>query len=164
MDGMHIAEFNFGTLKHDWDDPRVKGFVDGLDLVNGAAERSDGFIWRLSDAELEASESDADVFEGNDRIAATLSVWRDVESLDQFVWNTVHRQFYARKAEWYDAIGNGNLVLWWVPEGHRPGLAEGMDRWRHWDANGNSDHAFGWSHVKEAQLWKARNCSAMAAE
>ncbi len=37
MTKMQLAEFNVGVLRHDWDDPRVKDFVDGLDLVNGVA-------------------------------------------------------------------------------------------------------------------------------
>jgi hypothetical protein len=162
---MQLAEFNFGTLKHDWDDPRVKGFVDGLELVNGLAAKSPGFVWRLSDDDMDLAQNDAQGALGGDpRTASTLSIWKDVESLENFVWNTVHRQFYARKAEWYDEIGNGNFVMWWVPQGHRPNVAEGMARWQYQQANGDSDFAFGWSHVKEAQLWKTRNCTEMAAE
>jgi hypothetical protein len=161
----HLAEFNFGTLRHAWDDPRVADFVQGLDLVNGIAERAPGFVWRLTDADMEAAQATAAaVAIGEDRLASTLSVWQDLASLEHFVWNTLHRQFYARKAEWYDAIGNGNLVLWWVPVGHRPGFDEGMARWQHREANGDSDHAFGWSYLKEAQGWKTHQCTQLAAE
>lgn len=161
----HLAEFNFGTLKHDWDDPRVKGFVDGLDLVNGLAAKSPGFIWRLSDDDMDAAQNDAQgALGGNPRTASTLSVWQDVASLENFVWNTVHRQFYARKAEWFGAVDSGNFVMWWVPVGHRPDVAEAMARWQHQQDNGDSDYAFGWSHVKEAQLWKTHDCTKMAAE
>lgn len=162
---MQLAEFNFGVLKHDWDDPRVADFVNGLDRVNALAARSPGFVWRLSDEEMDAAQTDSEgALGGNPRMASTLSVWESVEALEHFVWNTVHRSFYARKAEWYDAVGNGNLVLWWVPDGHRPTAAEGMARWQHMMEHGNSDYAFGWSHAKEAQAWKTRGCSAVAAE
>jgi hypothetical protein len=165
MMGMHLAEFNFGTLKHDWDDPRVKDFVDGLDLVNGIAAKAPGFIWRLCDDEMDAAQNDPQgALGGNPRMASTLSVWQDVASLEQFVWNTIHRQYYARKAEWYDAAGNGNFVMWWVPVGHCPDVSEGQSRWQHREDHGDSDHAFGWSYVKEAQLWKTQSCSKMAAE
>jgi len=162
---MHLAEFNFGTLRHDWDHPAVQGFVAGLDLVNDIAERSPGFVWRVPNAQIDAVQSDpAGPFGDNPRVAATLSVWESAEALEQFVWNTVHRQFYARKAEWYDAVGNGNLVLWWVPVGHRPTVAEGMARWCHLQDHGDSDHAFGWSHLKDARLWREARCGQMAAE
>lgn len=157
--GMHLAELNFGTLLHDWDDPRVKGFVDGLDLVNGLAARSPGFVWRLSDDDMDHAQNDpAEAFGGDPRIASTLSVWEDVASLEHFVWNTVHRQFYERRAEWFAAMGNSHLVMWWVPVGHRPSVAEGLDRWRHREAHGDSDHAFGWKHLAAAKLWKDRGC------
>ena len=161
----HLAEFNFGTLRHDWDDPRIKGFVDGLDLVNDIAARSPGFVWRVSDEDMDAAQRDPQgPFGGKPRIASTLSVWRDAPSLEQFVWNTVHRQFYGRKAEWYDGAGNGNLVLWWIPEGHRPSVAEGMARWTHQQEHGDTDHAFGWSYLKDAHLWQSRRCDPVAAE
>ena len=170
-ESMHLAEFNFGTLRYGWDDPRSAAFVGGLDLVNGIAENSPGFIWRLTDSDLgidgcgpdDLRVQDRDLMQG-DGFASTLSVWSSVQALEKFVWNTVHRQFYSRKAEWYDAIGNGNLVLWWVPEGTQPTEAEGMARWRHRESHGDTEHAFGWSYLKEAQLWKTKGCNEMAAE
>ena len=162
---MHLAEFNFGTLKYDWDDPRVADFVNALDRVNGLAAQMPGFVWRLTDDEMDAAQNDPDgALGGNPRMASTLSVWESVAALEHFVWNTVHRSFYGRKAEWYDAIGNGNLVLWWVPEGHRPSAAEGMARWHYMKDQGYSDHAFGWSYLKDAQAWKTHGCTQVAAE
>jgi len=163
--GHHIAELNLGVLRHDWDDPRVKDFVDGLDLVNGVAARSSGFVWRLGDTAMEAAQNDPEgPLGGNPRTASTLSVWEDVASLEAFVWNTVHRRFYERRAEWYDAVESLRFVMWWVPAGHRPDIAEGMARFRHLEAHGDSEHAFGWKYLEEAQLWKTKGCSPMAAE
>jgi Domain of unknown function (DUF3291) len=161
----HLAELNFGTLRHDWDDPRVRDFVEGLDLVNSIAERSPGFVWRLPDDQMEAAQTDpSGPFGDNPRVAATLSVWQDAESLDDFVWNTVHRQFYERRTEWYGAIGNSNLVMWWVPMGHRPGVEEGMERFRLLSEIGNSDDAFNWAWLEQARQWRVKNCSGVAAE
>ena len=168
---LHLAEYNFGTLRHGWDDPRSAGFVAGLDLVNGIAAVAPGFVWRATDedpgtygaAEGELLPADRARM-SEDGFASTLSLWQSAEALEHFVWNTVHRQFYGRKAEWYDAVGNGNLVLWWVPEGSRPTEAEGMARWRHRETHGDSDHAFGWAYLKKAQLWRTKACDSMAAE
>ncbi|HCQ66138.1 MAG TPA: DUF3291 domain-containing protein [Rhodobacteraceae bacterium] len=163
--GHHIAELNLGVLRHDWDDPRVKAFVDGLDLVNGVAERSKGFVWRMTDDDMDAAQNDpTGALGGTPRLASTLSVWEDVGSLEAFVWNTVHRQFFERRAEWFDAVESLRLVMWWVPEGHRPDSAEGMERFRHLEANGDSDYAFGWSYLEEARLWKTHQCGHVAAE
>ena len=167
----HLAEYNFGTLRHGWDAPESARFVAGLDLVNEIARSSAGFVWMDSDdAPGTDGAGEGDLLPEDrarmdeDSFASTLSVWQSAEALEHFVWNTVHRQFYGRKAEWYDAVGNGNLVLWWVREGARPSAAEGMARWRHRETNGDSDQAFGWKHLKDAQLWRTRNCAQVAAE
>lgn len=158
--GHHLAELNFGELKHDWDDPRVRDFVEGLDLVNGLAAQSPGFVWRLADDAMDQAQNDPDdAFGGNPRMASTLSVWRDVASLEHFVWGTVHRQYYARRAEWYESVDNSNLVMWWVPEGYFPSVAEGLARHRLLREHGASDAAFGWAWLKEARLWQERSCA-----
>lgn len=144
-----LAEFNFGTLKYDWDDPRVADFQSNLDLVNGLAAKSDGFIWRMPDDEMEAAQTDLQGVFANPRTASTLSVWRDVDSLSSFVWKTVHKRFYDRKNEWYDPEGNGNFVMWWIPKDHKPSVVEGMERFNHLKTNGDSNHAFGWAHVQK---------------
>ncbi|MEM9968664.1 MAG: DUF3291 domain-containing protein [Pseudomonadota bacterium] len=157
--GHHLAEFNLGELKYDWDDPRVKGFVDGLDVVNRVAMRSDGFIWMLGPDEMEAAQNDPKgPLGGNPRIASTLSVWRDAASLEHFVWNTIHKRFYDRKAEWYDAVESLRLVMWWVPHGHYPTVFEAMDRFRHLQSHGETQHAFGWRLLEDAELWRTKVC------
>ncbi|MDQ2066669.1 DUF3291 domain-containing protein [Xinfangfangia sp. CPCC 101601] len=168
---MQLAEYNFGTLAYGWEDPRTADFANGLDRVYAIAESAEGYVWRMTDEDagrdgaLESDLSDEDRAQLNHpNIAHSLSVWTSVEALEHFVWNTVHRQFYARKAEWYAAKGNGNLVLWWVPAGSHPTAAEGMSRWRHRESHGDSDHAFGWSHLKDAQLWRTKACGSVAAE
>ncbi|WP_299844248.1 DUF3291 domain-containing protein [uncultured Paracoccus sp.] len=161
--GHHLAEFNLGVLKHDWADPRVKDFVDGLDRVNGIAQRSPGFVWMLSEDEMDAAQRDPDgALGGNPRTASTLSVWQDGASLERFVWNTVHKQFYDRKAEWYDAVDTPRLVMWWVPVGHRPTIAEAMQRLSQLAAQGDTPEAFGWSGLRNADLWKTRQCGEAA--
>lgn len=146
---MHLAELNLGILKHDWDDPRVKVFVDGLDLVNGVAQRSAGFVWMMDGAAMEAVQNDPDgPMGGNPRMASTLSVWEDVASLEHFVWNTVHKRFYDRRDEWYDAVESLRFAMWWVPVGHRPDMHEAMMRFNHLQTHGDTDVAFGWSGAK----------------
>ena len=46
---MQLAQLNIGTAKFPLDHPCIADFMDNLDLVNGIAERSSGFIWRLKD-------------------------------------------------------------------------------------------------------------------
>ena len=149
---MHLAEFNIGTLKYDWDDPRVADFANNLDRVYDIARRSPGYIWHMENDDMEAAQLDLNgPLGGNPRTASTLSVWQDIDSFRAFVFQTVHKQFYDRKAEWYDAAEQGTrLVMWWVPEGHIPTVAEAVQRLAYLDQHGQTDHAFGWAHVAEA--------------
>jgi hypothetical protein len=57
-----------------------------------------------------------------------------------------------------------HFVMWWVPAGHKPTLEEALHRLDHLKRHGDSDHAFGWAHLKDAELWRQRNCAGMAAE
>lgn len=142
----HLAEFNLGILKYDWDDPRLADFADNLDRVNTIAARSPGFVWRLPDADMEAGQNGP---MGHPRMASTLSVWEDGDSLGQFVWNTLHKRFFDRRHEWYDPSSAIRLVLWWVDPGSRPGFKDAMTRLRDLETNGDSDAAFGWDYLKE---------------
>lgn len=149
---MQLVEFNWGVLRYDWDDPRVADFANGLDRVNQIAARSDGFIWRLGDDDMEAAQTDpSGAMGGNPRFASTLSVWRDFKSLDHFVWNTLHKHFFARREEWF-APGQGlRLVMWWVPEGEIPTIEEAVARAEHLKTHGDSADAFGWAYLVQQQ-------------
>jgi Domain of unknown function (DUF3291) len=100
---------------------------------------------------------------GDPQFVSNLTVWDSVETLEQFVWNTVHRSFYARRAEWFEVLGSMHFVMWWVPAGHRPTLDEALERLAHKERHGDSDHAFGWSFLPEARLWRDRGCAPKAA-
>jgi len=147
---VHLAEFNTGVLRYDWDDPRVADFAEALDQVNAVAARSPGFVWRMPDEDMDTAQRDPDgVLGGNLRTASTLSVWRDVASLEKFVWQTLHRRFYDRREEWF-APGQGiRMVLWHVPEGHRPNIEEAVERFQHLQTHGDTDFAFGWQRAKQ---------------
>ncbi len=161
----HLAEFNLGILKYDWDDPRIADFANGIDRVNGIAIRSPGFVWMLDEEVMDAAQRDSEgVLGGNPRTASTLSVWEDVESLEHFVWNTVHKAFYRRRANWFDVLDRMHFAMWWVAPGTEPSPEDAMARLAHLDAHGNTDEAFGWDHLAEAHLWRAERCAPQAAE
>ena len=145
--GRHLAELNFGTLRYDWGDPRIAEFQSALGKVAAIAERCPGFIWQLDEDAMDAAQQDpSGPFGANPRTASTLSVWADVESLWFFVERSVHGRYMRRSADWFEPEDRGHLVLWWVPEGHRPSLAEGMARFRMLQEHGAKNDAFdfGW--------------------
>ncbi|SMY07793.1 DUF3291 domain-containing protein [Flavimaricola marinus] len=141
--GHHLAVLNFGTLRYDWDDPRVAPFREALETVNAIGRRSPGFVWMLDESQMDAAQTDAaGPFGDNPRTASTLSVWTDAASLMAFVHKTLHAKILARGAEWFEPDDRSHVVLWFVPEGHRPTVQEGMDRFRLWQRRGDCPEAF----------------------
>jgi hypothetical protein len=161
---MHLAELNVGRLLAPTDDPRVAAFMKALDAVNGIGKRSPGFVWMMEGSGEPGAGNTETKIGGDPQRISNLTVWENVESLEHFVWNTVHRAFYERRAEWFEVLDGMHFVMWWVPVGHRPTLDEALGRLEHLQRHGDSDRAFGWSYLKEAQLWKTHGCNRMAAE
>ena len=160
----HLAELNVGRLIAPTDDPRVAEFMAALDRVNGLGKRMPGFVWMMEGSGEPRTGNTETKIGGDPQYVSNLTVWEDVKSLETFVWNTVHKQFYDRRREWFEVLGEIHFVMWWVPAGHRPTLDEALERLAHVQANGDSDHAFGWSYLKEATLWKDHGCAKVAAE
>ena len=151
---MHLAELNIGKFKYPTTDARMAGFMDNLDRVNALAERSAGFVWRLK-----GDNNNATDFRVGDDYAVNLSVWTDAKSLENYVFKTVHAQFYKRKAEWFDLMEKPHMVFWHVPEGHLPSLAEAMDRLENYEKNGATEAAFGWAEVMDVERMRQLRCA-----
>ena len=154
---MQVAELNIGRLLYPVDDPRIADFVNNLARVNELAERMPGFVWRLVSESTNDNALDVRPF-ADPTLAVNMSVWQRVEDLEQFVWKTVHQRFYARKAEWFEALASHHLVMWFVEDGHIPSLAEAKARLDHLQRHGNSDVAFDWSHLDHVKLWRSQRC------
>ncbi len=154
---MHVAELNIGRLRHPIDDPRMADFVDNLARVNAMAERMPGFVWRLVGDGSTGGALDLRPFP-DPMLAVNLSVWQTVEDLERYVWQTVHKRFYNRKTEWFEPMAAHHFVMWLVPEGHHPDVAEAKARLDHLEAHGNSDEAFDWSHLDHIKLWQSQRC------
>ncbi len=157
---MHLAELNVARLIAPTDDPRVKEFMDNLDLINDLGRRMPGFVW-LMDGLPEPGEVNADIhIEDDPLLIPNLSVWTDVTSLEKFVWGTVHKKFYERREKWFEVMGEMHFVMWWVPEGHRPTLKDALGKLKHRQDHGDTDSAFGWDWLKDAQMHKTHACRA----
>jgi hypothetical protein len=155
--GYHLAQLNVGRALDDTDSPRLKEFMDNLDRVNALAERMPGFIWRFTG---DGSNNATDVKIGGDpRYISNMSVWARAEDLEHFVWNTVHKRFYQKKANWFEAMTTPHFVMWWVPEGHRPTLDEALARLDQLTREGPSQAAFGWEGLPNIKLWMSQQCA-----
>jgi hypothetical protein len=119
-----------------------------------------GFVWMMEGSGEPGTGNTENNIGDDPQFVTNLSVWEDAQSLETFVWGTIHKQFYERKTEWFEVMGEQHFVMWWIPEGHRPTQAEAMDRLAYRKTHGDSDHAFGWDFLKDAHLWKSNICTA----
>lgn len=157
-EGLHLAELNIGRLVADMEDPRVAEFMANLDRINGLGKRMPGFVWIMEGAGAPGTGNTEAKIDGDARFVSNLTVWEDVKSLETFVWGTVHRQFYERREEWFEVLGEMHFVMWWVPVGHRPTLDEALARLEVRRRDGDSDDAFGWDWLRTQGLWKTHAC------
>ena len=139
----HLAQLNIGRLRAPTDDPVVAEFMAALDPVNALAERSPGFVWRFQTPEGNAT---AERPYDDDAVLVNLSVWQSVEALADYVYRSDHTAFMRRRAEWFERMREISVVLWWVPAGHTPTVADAIARLDHLRANGPSPHAFTFRH------------------
>ncbi|MEO1250993.1 MAG: DUF3291 domain-containing protein [Pseudomonadota bacterium] len=156
----HLAELNVGRLLAPTDDPRVKDFMDNLDLVNGLGKRMPGFVWMMEGSGEPGTGNTENAIGGDPQFVSNLTVWEDVKSLETFVWSTIHKQFYERRHEWFEVMGKMHFVMWWVAPGHRPTLDEALERLEMRQKLGDSEDAFGWDWLKAAQMHKTHGCAA----
>jgi heme-degrading monooxygenase HmoA len=153
---MHLAELNVGVLAHPKGSPEAAEFFDNLERVNGLAERMPGFVWRLKDDGGDATNFRLPGSDGE--VAVNLSVWESAETLQAFVFRTVHAGFYRKRAAWFTKMATPHFVMWWVEEGHRPSLDEARGRLDLLARDGPSDRAFGWEELPDAQALRSQRC------
>jgi uncharacterized protein DUF3291 len=153
----HLAQVNIGRVLGGPDDLRMADFYDNLARVNTLAERMPGFVWRLKD---DSGTSAIGLhWPGDPTMNVNMSVWEDAEALAKFVFQTVHRNIYARKHEFFEMPDKPTVVLWRIEAGHIPTLEEAKEHLDHYIANGPSEFAFGWADLPSAKLWQAKRCA-----
>ncbi len=134
-----LAQLNIARFRLPQEHPSNADFVDNLDRVNEIAETQPGFVWRFTGEGNDAL--DVQAFD-DPNIAVNMSVWDDMETLGAFVYrNEAHRDIMRRRREWFDKI-DFYLVLWWVPQGHRPTVEEAKARLAQLEVSGPSPDAF----------------------
>ena len=136
---LELAQVNIARLKFPLDSPELKDFVDALDPVNADAEAAPGYVWRLQSEGGDAT--DIPVF-GDSWLIVNMSVWRDTDALTAYMYQGRHREMLSRRREWFERVREAMAVLWWVPAGHRPTVAEAEARLLHLRAHGPTPYAF----------------------
>jgi hypothetical protein len=139
MAAHHLAQVNLATLRAPLDAPELAGFVAQLEPINALADHSPGFVWRLQTEDGDATSIRA--FDDR-RIMVNLSVWESLEALRSFVYVSRHLDVMRRRREWFHRMADAYMVLWWVPAGTIPTVAEARDRLELLTRNGPGPDAF----------------------
>ena len=87
-------------MRYAIDDPGMADFVAQLDAVNGLADRSPGFVWRL-----QGDDGDATTIQAFDdaNILINMSVWQSLDALFEFTYKSAHTEVFRRRHEWFDS-------------------------------------------------------------
>jgi hypothetical protein len=139
MAAYELAQLNVGIIKGPMDSPVMADFAANLERINALADRSPGFAWRLQTEEGNATSIRP--FE-NENLLLNMSVWRDLESLQKYVYGSAHVEIMRRRREWFERMQEAFFVLWWVPAGHRPSIADAIAKLEVLRAKGSTPEAF----------------------
>jgi len=107
------------------DHPSMDNFRAQLAPVNALADSSPGFVWRLQTDDGDGTAIRA--FE-DERILFNMSVWETLEALHAYVYRSGHLGPMRQRREWFEPPDGPPLVLWWIPAGHIPTVAEALER------------------------------------
>lgn len=139
MADFHLAQINIARARYDLTSPAMHGFVSRLEQVNALADASPGFIWRLQTEDGDATA--LRVFD-DPLLVINMSVWRDIESLKNFVYRSLHSELYKNRSTWFDRIDSANQALWWLPAGSLPTIDEGKVKLQLVERQGETPAAF----------------------
>lgn len=139
----YLAQVNTATLRAPLDDPSMVDFVSQIRAVNAIADRDPGFVWRLR-AEGAEDATDIRAFE-DERILITLTVWKSLEALSNYVYKGGHAAMMRDRRRWFERAEQPILALWWIPVGHLPTVTEAKERLEHLRSHGSTPYAFSFS-------------------
>ncbi|RYU95226.1 DUF3291 domain-containing protein [Emticicia agri] len=140
MNKYQLAEINIARMKGvNINDPVMKEFVDNLDAINALAENSEGFVWRLKDDNNNATNINP---YDDERVIINVSVWESVETLERYVYKSLHTDFLKRRKEWFHHFGKVYTALWWIPAGQYPAVEEAVAKLDYLQKNGASSLVF----------------------
>jgi hypothetical protein len=134
-----LAQVNIARMLAPIASPVMAEFVSYLDPINALAESSDGFIWRLKD---DGNNATSIKMYDDDFIIVNMSVWRDIDALFHFTYRTSHTEVFRKRGSWFEKMPEMHYVLWWVPKGHQPTVAEAEERLNYIRANGETAKGF----------------------
>lgn len=135
----YLAQINIALMKAPIEDPVMAEFAAALNEVNAVADRSPGFVWRLQTSSGNATNIRA---YSDSRMLVNLSVWRSVEQLKAYVYNSLHGDFFVRRRQWFEKYQGEHFAMWWIPSDYLPTVEEGKAKLDYLALHGDSPECF----------------------
>ena len=143
----HLVQVNIAYAKFDMDDPRMAGFTDNLDRINGIADESPGFVWRYVSDDNDAA---VKALFGDPMLLFNMSVWESIKALEDFAYRSDHVGILRQRAEWFVPQKGPSMALWWTAAGTLPGITEAKHRLERLAQAGPTEDAFTFRRAFEA--------------
>lgn len=138
MSHFHLAQVNIAKRLAPMDDPIMLDFINNVDKINTIADLAEGFVWRMKDEDKDLG---AQIFE-DDTLLINISVWKNLEYLFNYTYNSRHIEVFKRKKEWFSKIKMTHMAFWYVPIDYEPTFQDAKNRLDYLYINGSSPYAF----------------------
>ena len=149
----YLAQANVAQFRHPISDNRMMEMRERIEEMNQLAEESDGFVWPFGDGGTD--EFETSIFErylrpfDQERLFFNMSVWKDVDSLKNYVYRSAHSRMLNDSHLWMEEIPIPSLVLWWVEEDEVPTVSDALQRFVNLKRFGSSSRAFNFRKIVE---------------
>ncbi|MGA9276195.1 DUF3291 domain-containing protein [Ilumatobacter sp.] len=143
MAAFHLAQLNLGLFRAPLDSDEMTEFRLALEPINAIAEATPGFVWRLTDEDGGSASYVRVPGRRSPLWAPNLSVWTDLDSLHHFMYKSGHASYLRRRTEWFQPPSGVTNVLWWIPVGEIPSIADAVRRLDHLRDHGPGPEGFG---------------------
>jgi hypothetical protein len=143
-----VAFMTLGVLQQPDNHPLVQGFVERADSVYADAEAFEGFVARFPD-DFESGASwhlprpalfHSEEYAG--RLAISLTLWRDLESVFAYSYSGPHSEALGRRKDWFVKPRWPSYVAWWADAGQLPTRLDAYARYDHLCGHGATPDAF----------------------
>ncbi len=159
-----LALYTFGMFTEAADHPANDGFYLRNDPIFALVDRAPGLIARSGYASDPGPPSwGPEVYprvftdeRGEGWAPATLSLWRDMESLFAFTYFGLHAEAMSHGREWFRTPEWPPLVMWWHRGDAHPDWAEGVRRFHRLHDHGPTPEAFSFAVAFDAAGARAR--------
>ena len=135
----NLAQANLAWMRYPIDDPHMSEMRDAIDRINVLGDRSPGCLWRFK---TEDGDATAVRVLDDPTVLFNLTVWRSLEDLGRYVYQTEHAAFLRRRREWFVPSTKAPVALWWIAPGEYPSVDEAMTRLERLWRDGPSAEAF----------------------